>query len=547
MLLRSGDLAGFARRLWRRLAGIREGNTGPIDHEEWRKRWVDLTERDQKVVAGWKSATLFAVAVGDGPPDAVAITVASLGAQLHDRWAVGAEAEDADWVVDLEAGVVLHPAALATVARATDADPDLCLVYADHDHLDDGGQPTDPCFLPDWNPDLFDGLGRIGALVARHRKVGAEQVTGLDGEVVQHLPFLLASRPTRLRDADPAPVHHRWPVGNPPPRVSVVVPTRDRGRMLEACLISLRDRTRYPDVEVVVVDHETTERRARRLIDGLVDDPNAVVVPFTGPFNFAAMCNRGVEAASGEVVVLLNNDTEVVADDWLDEFVGQLARPEVGVVGALLLFDDGTIQHAGVHPGLGGLMGHGHKHRPGDDPGYHGRLTVAHEVAAVTGACLGITRALWDRLGGLDEDCLAVAYNDIDLCLRVREAGLRVVLAPRAVLHHHESVSRGYDDDPVRRARLAAEVATMEERWGDTLHDDPAYSPNLSLHDDGFSPAAAPRVVPQWRANQPDRRSVGGVYGQVGEALSLKAPSGDGVQHQAGGGQQQTDDNQPGG
>jgi len=503
MLVRSGDLAGFARRLWKRLRdfqGALGGNTDPIDHGEWRRRWVDLTERDREVVAGWQSATRFAVAVGDGPPDAVAATVTSLGAQLHDRWAVGAEAADADWVVDLEAGVVLHPAALATMARAIDADPDLRLVYADHDHLDDGGRPADPCFLPDWNPDLFDGLGRIGALVARHRTVSADLVTGLEAGVVHHLPFVLASRPTRLRDADPTPVRLRWPVANPPPRVSVIVPTRDRGRLLEACLTSLRDRTRYPDVEVVIVDHETTERRARKLIDGMTDDPDIVVVPFTGPFNFAAMCNLGVAAASGEVVVLLNNDTEVVVVDWLDEFVGQLARPEVGVVGALLLFGDGTIQHAGVHPGVGGLMGHGHKHRPGDGPGYHGRLTVAHEVAAVTGACLGITRALWDRLGGLDEEYLAVAYNDIDLCLKARAAGLRVVLAPHAVLHHHESVSRGYDDDPARRARLAAEVATMEERWGDTLYVDPAYSPNLALEDDGFGPASEPRVVSPWRA-----------------------------------------------
>jgi GT2 family glycosyltransferase len=169
------------------------------------------------------------------------------------------------------------------------------------------------------------------------------------------------------------------------------------------------------------------------------------------------------------------------------------------VVGALLLFGDGTIQHAGVHPGVGGLMGHGHKHRPGNDPGYHGRLTVAHEVAAVTGACLGVTRALWDRLGGLDEENLAVAYNDIDLCLNARAAGLRVVLAPHAVLHHHESVSRGYDDDPARRARLAGEVATMEERWGDALHADPAHSPNLSLDGDGFNPASEPRVASPWR------------------------------------------------
>jgi hypothetical protein len=347
----------------------------------------------------------------------------------------------ADWVVELEAGVVLHEAALATVARAIDADSDLRLVYADFDHLDDSGVPFDPCFLPDWNPDLFDGLGRIGPLVARHRSLPAGRLPGagraaapgpregavagspesgtpaapregafaLPAAAVGHLPFVLASRPGHLRASDPAPVRQRWPIGDPPPRVSVLIPTKNQGRLLEACLTSLRSVTTYPDVEIVVVDHESTESRARDVIDALADDPDALVVPFSGPFNFAAMCNRAAEAASGDVLVLLNNDTEVVAPDWLDEFVGQLGRPEVGVVGALLLFTDGTIQHAGVHPGVGGLMGHGHKHWPGDDAGYHGRLTVAHEVAAVTGACLGVTKALWDRLGGLDEENLAVA------------------------------------------------------------------------------------------------------------------------------------------
>ena len=515
ILLRSGDLAGFARRLWRRLVVLLKSLGrlgGPTSHVHWRERWVDLTDGEREVVAGWVSATRFAVVVGDGPPEAVEATVASLAAQLHDGWvlcaseldvaAVGTTSGVADWVVGLEPGVVLHEAALATVAHAIDADPDLRLVYADFDHLDGDGAPCDPCFLPDWNPDLFDGLGRISPLVGRHRSVAAPQGGGgppLSGRVVAHLPFVLASRPGHMRASDPAPVRRRWPVGDPPPRVSVLIPTRDQGRLLEACLTSLRSVTTYPDVEIVVVDHESTDQRARDVIDLLADDLDALVVPFSGPFNFAAMCNRAAEAASGDVLVLLNNDTEVVAPDWLDEFVGQLGRPEVGVVGALLLFGDGTIQHAGVHPGVGGLMGHSHKHRPGNDSGYHGRLTVAHEVAAVTGACLGVTRALWDRLGGLDEENLAVAYNDIDLCLNARAAGLRVMLAPHAVLHHHESVSRGYDEDPARRARLAGEVATMEERWGDALHADPAHSPNLSLDGDGFNPASEPRVASPWR------------------------------------------------
>ena len=545
MLLRSGDVAGFARRLWRRLGSLLRGLGrlgGPMDHGVWRERWVDLTDGERAVVAGWASTTRFAVVVSNGPTEAVEATVASLACQLHDGWklsaavpdvaAIGTGAGVADWIVELEHGVVLHEAALATVARAIAADPGLRLVYADFDHLNADGQPTDPCFLPDWNPDLFDGLGRIGPLVARHRSLPAGRLPGagraaapgpregavagspesgtpaapregafaLPAAAVAHLPFVLASRPGHLRAGDPSPVRKRWPIGDQPPRVSVLIPTKNQGRLLEACLASLRSTTTYPDVEIVLVDHESTEQRARDVIDALADDSNAVVVSFSGPFNFAAMCNRAAEAASGDVLVLLNNDTEVVAPDWLDEFVGQLGRPEVGVVGALLLFTDGTIQHAGVHPGVGGLMGHGHKHRPGNDGGYHGRLTVAHEVAAVTGACLGVTRALWDRLGGLDEENLAVAYNDIDLCLKARTAGLRVVLAPHAVLHHHESVSRGYDDDPVRRARLGREVAVMVERWGDFLHADPAHSPNLALDGDGFTTAAVSRVTPPWRA-----------------------------------------------
>jgi len=505
MLLRSGDLTGFSRRLWMRLVRlwrILSGKNSTINYGEWRNQWVDLTEQDRDFVTGWVSATQFAVVLAHGPPDAMEATLASLGTQLHQKWTVETECDDAAWIVELEAGVVLHPAALATTARVIDADPNLRLVYADFDHLESNGIPFDPCFLPDWNPDLFDGLHRIGPLVVRHRSISISlqgSRSSLRGSEVAHLPYVLASRPTHLRSGDPAPTRKHWPVGNPPPRVSVLIPTKDQGRLLKRCLTSLRNVTTYPNMEVVLIDHESTEPLARSVIDGLSNDATTLVTSFSGPFNFAEMCNQAAKVATGDVLVLLNNDTEVLAADWLDEFVGQLARPEVGVVGALLLFTDGTIQHAGVHPGVNGLMGHGHKHRPGNDPGYHGRLTVAHEVAAVTGACLGITKQLWDRLGGLDNEKFAVAYNDIDLCLRVREIGLRVIMTPHAVLHHHESASRGYDDDPIRRARLQGEVDRMRERWGDRLNEDPAYNPNLSLTESGFTTADPPRAAPPWR------------------------------------------------
>jgi GT2 family glycosyltransferase len=179
--------------------------------------------------------------------------------------------------------------------------------------------------------------------------------------------------------------------------------------------------------------------------------------------------------------------------------VGQVLRPGIGVVGALLLFKDGSIQHAGIRPGFGGFMGHSHKHLPGSDSGPLGRLTVAHEVAAVTGACLAIQRSTWDELGGLDEENLAVAYNDVDLCLKARAKGLRVVMTPHAVLYHHESISRGFDDNPNRNARLAGEAALMSERWGDLLEADPAYNRNLTLTGLDFTLAERPRVNPPWR------------------------------------------------
>ena len=261
---------------------------------------------------------------------------------------------------------------------------------------------------------------------------------------------------------------------------------------------SLREVTDYPDLELVVVDHETTEARARAILESLESDTNTRVISFSGPFNFAAMINRAAEAASGDVLVLLNNDTEIIDSGWLTELVAQVSRPEVGVVGALLVFSDGTIQHAGVHPGVSGLMGHGHKHLPSDSPGYFGRLTVAHETAAVTGACLAIQATTWQHLGGLDEEHLAVAYNDIDLCLKSRQAGLWVVLSPHARLVHHESESRGLDDDPEHNDRLAGELALMQERWGGVLKADPAYSPNLEFDGGRFQLARVPQKMPVW-------------------------------------------------
>jgi GT2 family glycosyltransferase len=551
-LLRSGDLAGLGRRIVARVS--RFGSGRPVHYARWRAAHVVLTYQDRAriadLAAGLSERPSFTIITGvgtDTDTDMLRETLESVAAQLWPEWVVylATEADLADgltedlaaavaavgdprihitgseptvlgdWAVWVPVGDRLHEACLFALAHAISSSPDAAAAYTDNDHVDARGRLSLPHAKPDWNPDLLMGQNYPGGLVAYRQDVvtggdaesaherALRATEGLTAAQVVHVPHVLYSArvgPGGLGWTEGT--HVTWPLPEPAPKVSVLIPTRDQGRLLEKCVGSLigdSATTDYPNIELVLVDHESTEPRARAVIDALAADPAHKVITFSGVFNFAAMVNRATEVATGEMFVLLNNDTQAISPNWLTEVVGQLARPEVGVVGALLLFTDGTIQHAGVHPGVGGLMGHGHKHRSGDDPGYFGRLTVAHEVAAVTGACLGITRADWDRLGGLDEEHLAVAYNDIDLCLRAREAGLRTVFTPHAVLHHHESVSRGFDDDPARNERLAGEVAVMRERWGDLLNVDPAYSPNLTLTGRDFTLAEHPRVEPPWR------------------------------------------------
>ncbi len=555
-LVRNGDLAGMERRLVARIS--RFGSGRPVRYSTWRAAHVVLTDSDRAriadLAAGLSERPSFTIITGVGPdtdPGMLKETLESVAAQLWPEWVVylASEADLADgltedlaaaiaavgdprihitgseptvlgdWAAWVPAGDVLHEACLFAIADGIARSPGTGVTYTDNDHVDARGRHSLPHNKPGWNPDLLMGQDYLGGLVAYRQDVAAgadslehpetpyeralRATEGLTAAQVLHVPHILYSARIGPGGLDwTEGTHVTWPLPDPPPRVSVLIPTRDQGRLLERCVASLigdSAATEYPNLELVLVDHESTEPRARAVIDALAANPAHTVITYSGAFNFAAMVNRAAEASTGEVLVLLNNDTEVISPSWLAEMTGQLSRPEVGVVGALLLFNDGTIQHAGVHPGVGGLMGHGHKHRRGDDPGYFGRLTVAHDVAAVTGACLGVTRANWERLGGLDEDHLAVAYNDIDLCLRARAAGLRVVFTPHAVLHHHESVSRGFDDDPARNERLAGEVAVMVERWGDQLDVDPAYSSNLTLTGRDFTLAEQPRVKSAWR------------------------------------------------
>jgi O-antigen biosynthesis protein len=281
------------------------------------------------------------------------------------------------------------------------------------------------------------------------------------------------------------------------PRVSILIPTRNQVHLLRTCLESLGALTDYPDVELIVIDNGSDEPDALAYLATLRARPGVQVLPMPlRPFNFSALNNRAAEQASGELLLLLNNDIEVIEPHWLRAMVAQALRAGVGAVGARLLYPDRTLQHGGVVLGLGrdGVASPAFKGLPLAAPGPAGRAQCLQAYSAVTAACLLVRKSLYQQVGGLDETHLAVAYNDVDFCLKLRAAGLRNLWTPQATLIHHESVSRGRDATAANSDRFATEAAWMRERWGAALRDDPAYNPNLNGLTGDFALAEAPRV-----------------------------------------------------
>lgn len=481
------------------------------------------------------------VLAGEGaPPGAVANTLVALAAQSHANWtlhlsgaAAGSAADprihatawnpdatalslcgDADFFGLLRPGDRLAPHALALLAASIRGNaPEL--IYAD-DEVGDAA-PV-PRLKPDWSPDLARISGYLGApaLVARTflaglppRPVGAPDsfATALDLDLCgatrvvhrprilcrrAHLPYDTARRAALLEArlsaaGDPArPVVrdgaldlHR-PRPDPAPPVSIVIPSRDRLDLIARVTTDVLERTDYPSIELIIVDNGSTNPAVLALYEQLRADPRVRIEPFPHPFNFAAMVNRGAEIARGHILVLLNNDVVVLRPDWLDAMVVQALRPEVGAVGAKLLYADGRLQHAGVVVGLGGEAGHILRRRPAAAPGHLGRMRVAHEVSAVTAACLAVTREKYRAVGGFDAATFAVDFNDVDFCLRLGAKGWKTVWTPHAVLSHLESVSRGRPTGEARQ-RFEREAAAFAERWRDTIRHDPYYHPALSL------------------------------------------------------------------
>jgi GT2 family glycosyltransferase len=257
---------------------------------------------------------------------------------------------------------------------------------------------------------------------------------------------------------------------------------------------SIRQKTTYPNYQILIVDNGSDQQETLEYLGKISSEPNISVRRDDQPFNFAALNNAAVKQADGTLVALVNDDIEVISPDWLTEMVRLAVQPGIGAVGAKLLYPNGNIQHAGVVLGLRGVAGHAFKLNPGEDPGYHHRAQLTSSFSAVTAACLLIRKHIYLEVGGMEEKNLTIAFNDVDFCIRVRETGLRNVWTPHSVLYHHESATRGYEDNPKKQARFESEIRFMQKRWGRKLLEDPCYSPNLTLQHEDFSYAWPPRA-----------------------------------------------------
>jgi len=460
-----------------------------------------------------------------------------------------------EWIALVDHDDVLHPAALFCVVDALQNNPNLHFIYTDEDKIGSDGERYQPYFKPDYNPSLLtsqnyfnhlsvvkrtlvEELGgfRLGYEGAQDYDLFLRCVRRVESNEIFHIPFPLYSwranrhstaATSKAKDyAEEAGIRalddhfsyseervivskgltsntyrSRYELPDEAPLVSIIIPTRDGEEYLSRCLSSLHKLTGYSNFEVVVLDNGSSKSLTLDVLKEFQENGLIRVVECPEPFNYSALNNKGVEVSAGDLVCLLNDDIEVIDGEWLEEMVTQLLREKVGVVGAKLLFPDKSVQHAGIVTGIGGIAGHGHKYATSIEDGYFSRLKVVHDVGAVTGACLLTTRKLWKEIGGLDEQSLKVAFNDVDYCLKIQALGHRIVWSPYAKLVHHESKTRGLDITEEKMKRLQEETEVMKKRWGEVLLHDPAYNPNLSLDTEKFDVAERSRFVPPWRSS----------------------------------------------
>jgi len=449
----------------------------------------------------------------------------------------GLEVCNGDYVVLLDHDDLLHKHCLKAAAFAIESGDSVNILYSDEDKVDANGNVKDPHFKPDYNPELLlshnyishvgiykrslvESVGgfRIGFEGSQDYDLLLRCVGACNGKGIVHLPYVLyswravpgstayqESEKDYTSDAGLKAVSEyvfkfgascemglltntykvNWSIPEPKPLVSIIIPTRNGLNLVKQCIDSVYSLTSYHNFEILLVDNQSDDNDCLIYFEELDKSGKVRLIRFDEPFNFSAMNNYAVRYTKGSLICLLNNDIEVISGDWLTEMVSQASRESVGCVGAKLYYPNDTIQHGGVVCGIGGVAGHAHKYFPKEHTGYFKRLKVVQNYSAVTGACLMLKKSIFEEVRGLNEQYLTIAFNDVDLCLKVQAAGYKNVWTPYAELYHHESISRGAEDSPEKVSRFNSEVEYMKITWGEELAYDPCYSKYLTnIHED---------------------------------------------------------------
>lgn len=485
----------FSTALWWRLLGKRVRARGQLAVLLSASRHAyDVWAAGERLPSGIVSGPQLLATIGPGA--GAADTRASLAGQGVEVIADAADAPADSWLLPLEPGDRLVPGA-AAIYRAAAAETDADIIYADDDLVDARGRRWDPHFKPRWDAELFrhhdflSGACMIRAAVLAG--AGADDPAALvraalatSSAAPVRVPHVLHRRQRRPLPTIPAGADIL--AGTQLPPVTVIIPTRNRVDLLRTCAEGLA-RTDYPAMEIIIVDNGSDDPATLAwLQDWSGHDPvRHRILRAPGPFNYSALNNLAAGEATGTLLCLLNNDIEVLRPDWLMIMACRALRHNVGAVGARLLYPDGRIQHAGVVVGINHAADHAYRLLRPEQEGYHLRHSLPHFVSAVTAACLVVRRDRFDAVGGLDEENFAVAFNDVDLCMRLNAAGWQSFYEPRATLVHHESVSRGFDRDPVGAARLAGEVAALQRLRGTADMVDPWHHPELGRDSERFA------------------------------------------------------------
>ncbi len=519
-LLRSGKFREFFSALSRKSKTLIA-----VDEDQQYQKWIEKNEPGEAALSELKQ---WCAQLNDPPlitfvlrncSDAKLLdrTIESLRAQYSEKWqllvsgtnSAGSQTDSriyfvqeieipenvkGKWLAPISGGDTLSPTALAEVLRTIIDNQDVDFIYTDHDLIDADGKRVDPFFKPEWSPEFVSHMPYTSRLsIYRVQLIPTDSLFWIDE--ASWLKYF-ASRPVRAIRIPKVLYHYskkpEFTLKPPtlrlqnPGSISILIPTHDQPEKLKCAVDSILEKSTYTNYEIIIINNSSAQEQALSVFDELRKRDQIRIIDYPHPFNFSAINNFGVEQISSDYVVFLNDDTEVITPSWLEAMLEHAQKDQIGAVGAKLLYRDNTIQHGGILIGQPQIAVHAHRGFPKDSEGYQKRLVSVQNFSAVTAACMMIRRKLFLEVGGFDEN-LPLAYNDVDLCLKLLALGKRIVWTPYAELYHDESQTRGLEVSLEKQRRLSSETSYFLEGWKDVIEKgDPYYNPNLLLENGAF-------------------------------------------------------------